>query len=109
MPDSLSKSWTGLQSHCIYDRGLVRNSVVSVFLRKLEYYDAIMFLTTNRVAQFDEAILSRIHMIQTDSCGTPIPQPPFNNKAQVFCLGSRLPHVKLFLVGEARNACEARE
>jgi hypothetical protein len=34
-----------------------------VFLRKLEYYEGILFLTTNRVAQFDEAILSRIHLL----------------------------------------------
>jgi SpoVK/Ycf46/Vps4 family AAA+-type ATPase len=41
---------------------LVRNSLVAVFLRKLEYCEGIMFLTTNRVSQFDEAILSRIHI-----------------------------------------------
>jgi hypothetical protein len=34
-----------------------------VFLRKLEYYEGIMFLTINRVAEFDRAILSRIHVI----------------------------------------------
>jgi hypothetical protein len=34
-----------------------------VFLRKLEYYEGILFLTTNRVGQFDEAILSRIHLL----------------------------------------------
>jgi len=42
---------------------LVRNSLVSVFLRKLEYCEGIMFLTTNRVSQFDAAILSRIHLM----------------------------------------------
>jgi len=42
---------------------LVRNSFVLVFLRKLEYCEGIMFLTTNRVSQFDAAILSRIHLI----------------------------------------------
>lgn len=39
-----------------------RNSLVSVFLRLLEYYQGILFLTTNRVATFDEAFQSRIHM-----------------------------------------------
>jgi hypothetical protein len=39
-----------------------RNSLVSVFLRKLEYYPGIMFLTTNRLRDFDEAIKSRIHL-----------------------------------------------
>lgn len=33
-----------------------------VFLRMLEYYDGIMFLTTNRVGSFDKAIKSRIHL-----------------------------------------------
>jgi hypothetical protein len=41
---------------------LTRNGPVSVFLRKLEYYEGILFLTTNRMAQFDGAILSRIHL-----------------------------------------------
>ncbi|KAI0897170.1 P-loop containing nucleoside triphosphate hydrolase protein [Annulohypoxylon nitens] len=39
-----------------------RNALVSVFLRVLEYYQGIMFLTTNRIAQFDVAIPSRIHI-----------------------------------------------
>ena len=38
------------------------NSLVSVFLRKLEYYKGIMLLTTNRVKDFDEAVQSRIHV-----------------------------------------------
>lgn len=33
-----------------------------VFLRVLEYYEGILFLTTNRVGAFDEAFKSRIHM-----------------------------------------------
>ncbi|KAK6221833.1 hypothetical protein QIS74_04705 [Colletotrichum tabaci] len=33
-----------------------------VFLRVLEYYTGILFLTTNRVGDFDEAFTSRIHM-----------------------------------------------
>ncbi|CAI7662050.1 unnamed protein product [Penicillium bialowiezense] len=39
-----------------------RNALVSVFLRTLEYYDGLLFLTTNRVGVFDEAFKSRIHM-----------------------------------------------
>ena len=39
-----------------------RNALVSVFLRELEYYQGIMFLTTNRVSQIDDAIASRIHL-----------------------------------------------
>lgn len=35
---------------------------VTVFLRVLEYYTGILFLTTNRVGAFDAAFKSRIHM-----------------------------------------------
>ncbi|KAL4898917.1 hypothetical protein BDW74DRAFT_164309 [Aspergillus multicolor] len=41
---------------------LQRNSLVSVFLRVLEYYSGILFLTTNRVGNMDEAFKSRIHI-----------------------------------------------
>lgn len=40
-----------------------RNSLVSIFLRALEYYQGLMFLTTNRVGTFDEAVISRVHVI----------------------------------------------
>ena len=49
---------------------LGRNQLVSVFLRMLEYCRGILFLTTNRVSDFDEAILSRIHlMLKYDALG----------------------------------------
>ncbi|KAL9607759.1 MAG: hypothetical protein Q9167_007355 [Letrouitia subvulpina] len=38
-----------------------QNSLVSVFLRVLEYYSGILILVTNRVGDFDEAVKSRIH------------------------------------------------
>ncbi|PMD60368.1 uncharacterized protein K444DRAFT_642994 [Hyaloscypha bicolor E] len=38
-----------------------RNALVCVFLRTLEYYQGIMFFTTNRVKQIDDAIASRIY------------------------------------------------
>jgi len=41
---------------------LERNKLVSIFLRVLEYYEGIMFLTTNRVNIFDAAFQSRIHI-----------------------------------------------
>lgn len=44
------------------EHDLKRNTVVSVFLRKLEYYRGIMFLTTNRIGSFDDAFKSRIHV-----------------------------------------------
>jgi hypothetical protein len=33
-----------------------------VFLRALDYFSGILFLTTNRVGSFDEAFMSRIHV-----------------------------------------------
>jgi SpoVK/Ycf46/Vps4 family AAA+-type ATPase len=39
-----------------------RNSLVSIFLRHLEYFQGILFLTTNRVNSFDSAFTSRIHL-----------------------------------------------
>ncbi|KAF8245455.1 hypothetical protein K440DRAFT_555778 [Wilcoxina mikolae CBS 423.85] len=41
---------------------LHRNALVSIFLRLLEYFQGILFLTTNRVETFDEAFQSRIHV-----------------------------------------------
>lgn len=39
---------------------IMRNSCVSVFLRLTEYHQDVMFLTTNRVTEFDPAFYSRI-------------------------------------------------
>lgn len=41
---------------------LIRNAMVAVFLRHLEYYRGILFLTTNRVKIIDDAFRSRIHV-----------------------------------------------
>lgn len=41
---------------------LERNAMVAVFLRHLEYYPAILFLTTNMVERYDDAFLSRTHV-----------------------------------------------
>ncbi|KAI4225973.1 MAG: hypothetical protein L6R36_003509 [Xanthoria steineri] len=41
---------------------LERNKLVSIFLRMLEYYQGILFLTTNRVDNIDPAFQSRIHI-----------------------------------------------
>lgn len=38
------------------------NSMVAIFLRELEYFSGIVFLTTNILLSFDEAIRSRIHL-----------------------------------------------
>ncbi|KAG0651263.1 ATPase family AAA domain-containing 3B [Hyphodiscus hymeniophilus] len=49
-----------LEQRTIHD--LTRNSLVSLFLRVLEYYVGILFLTTNRLTSFDLAFKSRIHL-----------------------------------------------
>lgn len=36
---------------------------IAVFLRTLEYYPGVLFLTTNRPGVLDEAVKSRVHMI----------------------------------------------
>lgn len=53
-------------------RDMLQNAVVSVFLRLLEYHNGLVFLTTNRSEDIDDAILSRcIAEIQYE-----IPKPP---------------------------------
>ena len=49
-----------LEQRSLHD--LERNAKVAGFLRHLEYYHGILFMTTNRVQAFDEAFLSRIHV-----------------------------------------------
>ena len=49
-----------LEQRSLHD--LDRNAMVAVFLRHVEYYRGILFLTTNRISTFDEAFLSRIHV-----------------------------------------------
>lgn len=39
---------------------VARNAMVGIFLRLLEYHQGILFLTTNRVADIDDAFLSRV-------------------------------------------------
>lgn len=41
------------------DDDIAANAVVGVFLRVLEYFNGLLFLTTNRVDDIDEAIISR--------------------------------------------------
>ncbi|KAL2380542.1 hypothetical protein RJZ90_004516 [Blastomyces dermatitidis] len=39
-----------------------RNRLVATFLHKLEYYDGVMFLTTNQPTGLDSAIRNRVHL-----------------------------------------------
>ncbi|POR33773.1 26S protease regulatory subunit 4 [Tolypocladium paradoxum] len=43
-------------------QNMERNRIVATFLRTLEYYEGILFLTTNRVENMDPAFQSRIHV-----------------------------------------------
>lgn len=49
-----------LEARTLHD--LERNRLVSIFLRTLEYYEGILFMTTNRVSNMDAAFQSRIHV-----------------------------------------------
>ncbi|KAF2161566.1 hypothetical protein M409DRAFT_37534 [Zasmidium cellare ATCC 36951] len=49
-----------LERRSLHD--MERNSLVSISLRVLEYYSGILFLTSNRVSCFDDAMKSRIHV-----------------------------------------------
>lgn len=42
---------------------IARNGIVSVFLRKTEYFSGMLFLTTNRVGLVDDAFISRAHVV----------------------------------------------
>ncbi|KAK7961728.1 uncharacterized protein PG986_002553 [Apiospora aurea] len=44
------------------NRDLARNGLVSAFLRRMEYFSGLLFLTTNRVGQIDDAFISRVHV-----------------------------------------------
>ncbi|KAI0324091.1 P-loop containing nucleoside triphosphate hydrolase protein, partial [Cubamyces sp. BRFM 1775] len=49
-----------LEKRAMHD--LLRNAMVTVLLRQVEYHRGILFLTTNRITTFDDAFLSRIHI-----------------------------------------------
>lgn len=41
---------------------LERNGIVAIFLRLLEYFRGVLFMTTNRVRAIDPAFQSRVHL-----------------------------------------------
>jgi hypothetical protein len=60
------------------DDNIAANAVVGVFLRVLEYFNGLLFLTTNRVGDIDEAIISRcIAIIRYH-------QPTFNDRCKIW-------------------------
>ncbi|KAI0098140.1 P-loop containing nucleoside triphosphate hydrolase protein [Nemania sp. FL0031] len=44
------------------EHDIERNKLVSIFLRMLEYYQGVLFITTNRAGSIDAAFKSRIHL-----------------------------------------------
>ncbi|KXH29352.1 hypothetical protein CSIM01_01080 [Colletotrichum simmondsii] len=44
-------------------KDIERNAIVSAFLRKIEYFGGLLFLTTNRVGHIDDAFMSRVHAV----------------------------------------------
>ncbi|KAH8882090.1 P-loop containing nucleoside triphosphate hydrolase protein [Thozetella sp. PMI_491] len=69
----MTKAWNGIllldEADIFLERRSVneleRNQLVSVFLQHLEYFEGIIFLTTNRVECIDPAFQSRIHLSLT--------------------------------------------
>lgn len=50
------------------DNDLEHNAIVAEFLRTLEYFNGLLFMTTNRVDDIDDAVLSRcIAIIQFET------------------------------------------
>ena len=54
------------------DNDLEHNAIVAEFLRTLEYFNGLLFMTTNRINDVDDAILSRC--IATVQYETPTPE-----------------------------------
>jgi len=53
------------------ENDIVRNAMVGIFLRLLEYHQGVLFLTTNRVKSFDKAFHSRISIaLKYEDLGT---------------------------------------
>ena len=66
---------------------VLRNAMVCVMLRLLEYHQGILFLTTNRVTEFDPAFESRVTVaLRYDSLSETARSQVWKN------LISRLPH-----------------
>lgn len=83
------------------DDNIAANAVVGIFLRVLEYFNGLLFLTTNRVNDIDEAITSRcialikyhppsfddrrkIWSVMTEQFGLPIPAQLIDTLADIF-------------------------
>ncbi|OJD26386.1 hypothetical protein ACJ73_02239 [Blastomyces percursus] len=71
------------------------NRLVTVFLRKMEQHTGILFLTTNRPMEFDEAILSRIHLkIKYEDLTTEARREIWNHSLSKACTPSGPPVIQ---------------
>ncbi|KAI1191752.1 P-loop containing nucleoside triphosphate hydrolase protein [Nemania serpens] len=61
-----------------------RNALVATFLKELEYFSGIVFLTTNRINSFDMAMKSRIHL----ALGYTLPGAEVRRKIWLHYLGT---------------------
>lgn len=75
----------------IHERGesMIQNAVVGVFLRVLEYYQGVLFLTTNRATIVDDAVVSRC----TAQVKFTIPTP--ENQKKIWKILAGLSNLKL--------------
>lgn len=75
----------------VHERGedMVQNAVVGVFLRILEYFQGVLFLTTNRATTVDDAIVSRC----TAQVKFEIPTP--ENQKRIWKILAGLSKIKL--------------
>lgn len=71
---------------------LERNRLVGIFLQRLEHFQGIMILTTNRIDDIDPAVLDRLLL--------KIPYHPLSPSARRDVLGSLLQSVQI-VVGES--------
>ena len=86
----------------IHERGsdIQQNAIVGVFLRVLEYYKGILFMTSNRLEIIDDAIRSRataeiVYELPSSSARRVI----WRNLITQFELGSKIPDFEEFLDG----------
>lgn len=76
-----------------------RNAMVGIFLRLLEYYEGVLFLTTNRAKNIDQAFFSRISMsIHYEKLASVDRQKIWSNLSRMY--GVNLTHEELIRLGD---------
>lgn len=55
-------SWLAIISARASCAAHLANHALTAFLRRMEYFQGLLFLTTNRVGQVDDAFISRVHV-----------------------------------------------